>query len=109
MGLLTSIFGIDSGSKKLTEFLNKGAVIIDVRTPEEFNQEKLPNSINIPLQEFEGNLDNILKIKSPIILCCRGGVRSKKAHSILKEKRKDSINGGSWKSISFLLKKMNVK
>jgi len=105
MGLLNSIFGIDSDSKKIIEFLDKGAVIIDVRTSEEFKQEKLPNSKNIPLQEFESKLNEIIKIKFPIILCCRSGMRSKKAHSILKEKRKDSINGGSWKNISLLMKK----
>ena len=105
MGLLHSIFGINSTAKKVTELLQKGAIIIDVRTAEEFSKGKIPNSKNVPLQEFERSLDEIIKIGSPIILCCQSGMRSKKAFSILKKKRTDCMNAGSWQNIKGLVQK----
>jgi len=44
MGLLNAIFGINSNSKKVIELLNKGAIIIDVRSTAEFKQGNVPNS-----------------------------------------------------------------
>jgi rhodanese-related sulfurtransferase len=104
MGLLNAIFGINSNSKKVIELLNKGAIIIDVRSTAEFKQGNVPNSENIPLNEFESRIDDIAKIDTPIILCCLSGKRSSKAFSILKEKRNDCLNAGSWKKINTLIK-----
>jgi len=36
-------------------------LIIDVRTPEQFQKETMPDAINIPLEELEGHLKKMAK------------------------------------------------
>jgi rhodanese-related sulfurtransferase len=105
MGLLNSMFGINSNSEKITELIEKNAIIIDVRSSDEFKQGNIPNSKNIPIDEFKSRIDEIVRIDSPIILCCLSGKRSDIAFSILKQKRNDCINARSWKKINTLIKK----
>ena len=48
--------------KQLNSELNDGAVIIDVRTPEEFEVSRIPNSINIDFynpQKFITKIDKL--------------------------------------------------
>jgi rhodanese-related sulfurtransferase len=59
-------------------------VIIDVRTPAEFQQGHVPNAINVPLSEIIDNpaILNASKGK-PIVLYCRSGYRAGKAAEAL--------------------------
>ena len=60
---------------------NKSAIIIDVRTPEEFNQGHLRNSLNV--NWFDENFDENLKIFNkdlPVFVYCLSGGRSSKAN-----------------------------
>src|SRR5258705_11264050 len=94
MGIL-SILGL--GSNKIKEALQKGAAIIDVRTANEFDQGKVPGSINIPVDRIPINIERIRSMHKPIVLCCASGARSEKAAAILKANGiKDVYNGGSW-------------
>lgn len=54
-----------------------GALVVDVRTPEEFAAGHLPNAINIPHEQVVTELTkrNIAK-NSPMVLYCRSGRRS---------------------------------
>ncbi|MEO6135161.1 MAG: rhodanese-like domain-containing protein [Ginsengibacter sp.] len=72
-------------------------IIIDVRNPVDFEKGHAPESINIPLPEMESKLDEIKKLKDPVIVVCGGGTRNKKAHELLKEHGIKSTAGGSWK------------
>lgn len=82
--------------KLLPEYLEKGAVIVDVRSPEEFKAGSNPKSINIPLGELSQKLHTLDKSK-PVVLCCASGARSGMAMSILKENGfQDVINAGPW-------------
>ena len=58
------------------DLLNKGAILIDVRTEEEYEREHIPDAINIPLGSI--NDINIDKDKQ-IIIYCQTGIRSKEA------------------------------
>lgn len=60
------------------------ALIIDVREPEEFNAEHVPNSINIPLSQLAKEIPKICENLSSnkIIFLCQSGNRAKKALSI---------------------------
>ncbi len=56
--------------------INEGAIILDVRTVDEFNREHIPNAINIPLDQ----IDTVGFDKdSKIIVYCQSGTRSKQA------------------------------
>ena len=63
---------------------NKGAVIVDVRSSQEYNEGHLSGAINIPYYQINKNVYNILKDKQQeIVLYCGAGVRSKQAYKKL--------------------------
>ena len=96
MGFLDKLFG---GPKvDLKELVKQGAVIVDVRTPAEFQGGHIKGSINIPLQSLDSNLGKLKKDKT-IITCCASGMRSASAKGILKSKGLDAHNGGGWHSL----------
>ncbi len=102
MGLL-SIFGIKSKSELVKEALAEGAVIIDVRTPQEFNEGHISKSINVPLQQIEVRVSTLKKKNKIIITCCKSGGRASKAKSILEKNGIKCVNGGSWGGLNYML------
>jgi len=65
---------------------DKKAVLIDVRTEEEYRLIRIPGSILIPDYEIREKIENIVPDKNtPIILYCRTGNRSANAAKILVE------------------------
>lgn len=93
-----SIFGF--GKNKIKEALKNGAVIIDVRTPHEFDNGKVPGSVNIPVDRIQANIARIKGFGKPIVVCCESGMRSKNAKQMLKTNGiQDVYNGGSWESV----------
>jgi len=99
MGLL-NMLGFGGKSESAKEFMAKGAVVIDVRTYEEFASGHIKGSKNIPLQIISGKVAEIKKLNQPVIVCCRSGMRSAQAQSILKAQGIEVINGGGWESLS---------
>lgn len=79
------------------EYLDKGAIIIDVRTPEEYADAANTNSINIPLHVLEARMNELSKT-TPIVAVCRSGVRSGQATQFLNSHGFDIINGGPWQN-----------
>jgi phage shock protein E len=58
-------------------YLNQGALVIDVRSPGEFNSGHLPNAINLPLDEIETALPSRVTDKKQVLLLhCQSGMRS---------------------------------
>lgn len=98
MGLL-DILGLGNKSNDVQEYVAKGAIILDVRTPEEFADGHIEGSKNIALQVLNGKITEIKKWNKPIIACCRSGMRSAQATSMLKQHGIDCINGGGWTSL----------
>ena len=99
MGIF-NFFGLgNNDSEKVAEYIQNGAVIIDVRTPAEFNDGHADGSVNIPLSEVAGQIKKIKKYNKPIITCCRSGARSGTAANILNNNDIDSINGGPWQNV----------
>ena len=98
MGLL-DFLGLGNKSESIQEFLEKGAVIIDVRSPGEFSGGHIKGSKNIPLNEIGAKINEIKKLNKPVIACCASGMRSSQATSILKQNGIDAINGGGWQSL----------
>lgn len=98
MGLL-SMLGLGGKSESVAEFIEKGAVIIDVRTPGEFQGGHIKGSKNIPLNTISSKINEIKKLNKPVIACCASGMRSSQATSILKSNGIDAMNGGGWMSL----------
>ena len=64
----------------------KNILILDVRTPEEYNIKRIPNAVLLPLEEIEiGNLEPLKDKNQKILIYCRSGRRSKLAAKILVE------------------------
>ena len=87
----------------LEEYLNKEAVILDVRTDAEYDEGHIENSINIVLDELEENIEELRALEKPIITCCRSGARSERAKDLLIEYDIDAINGGPWQNVESYL------
>jgi len=98
MGLL-SMLGFGGKSESVKDFMEKGAVIIDVRTVGEFREGHIKNSKNIPLDNIFSKVNEIKRLEKPVIVCCRSGMRSAQAASILKNNGIDVMNGGGWQSL----------
>ncbi len=64
------------------QLIEQGALIVDVRTPQEFQAEHLDNAINYPLSEIAVHFANVDKNKS-IVVYCRSGARSGRAYDYL--------------------------
>lgn len=65
--------------------LKNGALVIDVRSPGEFNSGHLPRAINVPLDEIETALPRRVQDKQQVLLLhCLSGTRSAMAKSRLK-------------------------
>lgn len=66
------------------QWIDQGAMVVDVRTPSEFNHGHLDNAINYPLSELEQHFATIDK-STAIVLYCRSGNRSEQAYQYLKD------------------------
>jgi len=75
--------GINEG---VNEFrANPAAVLLDVRSPKEYMEGRIPGSKNIPLQSLD-KVASVAKNKSvPLYVYCQSGVRSDRAVHQLKQ------------------------
>ena len=61
-----------------------GAVLLDVRTPQEYREGHIPGSQNVPLQQLD-NIEEVTENKDTVLyVYCRSGARSRQAVSLLK-------------------------
>ncbi len=75
---------IDYENAKIILKNDKEAILLDVRSPQEYKEEHLEGSINMPLYDVEKEIKNTIKNKEcTIIVYCQSGNRSKKAVEIL--------------------------
>jgi len=92
--ILSSLFSCNSQQNNNIERLevtsfkeyieNKEVQLIDVRTPEEYEQGAIKNAklINFFGENFKSEVSKLNK-KKPVYLYCKGGGRSKKASKVL--------------------------
>lgn len=73
-----------ASEKTLKQVAADGALIVDVRTPEEFAAGSYPGAINIPLEEVATRTSEFKNDKG-VILFCRTGNRSGQAIEILNQ------------------------
>ena len=62
---------------------NKSANIIDIRSIESYNNNHIPNAINIPFEKLIIEPNKYLNKMNNYYLYCRSGITSKKACEIL--------------------------
>ncbi len=98
MGFLDFIFG--SKKRQVDEFLENGAVILDVRSEREWDAGHIENAVHIPLDQLNNRVEEVKKLNKPVVTCCASGVRSAKAAKFLNLNNIEATNGGGWVSFS---------
>ena len=68
----------------IQEFMNvEGAVLLDVRTPQEYQAGHIPGSKNVPLQTID-KISSVADNKNiPLFVYCYSGGRSRQAAAVL--------------------------
>ena len=84
MGFFSFLQTKDINSGVRSFLSTEGAVLLDVRTPEEYAEGHIVGSKNIPLQSIEKTESVITDKSTPLFVHCRLGARSAQATSILK-------------------------
>ncbi len=92
--LVAAIFAVFFGLKRLSlisrraarEHLQNGAVVVDVRSSQEFQSRHLPVSVNVPLEQLDHLAHHRLPDKSQVLLLhCLSGHRSSMARRALRQ------------------------
>lgn len=70
------------------KLVGEGAVLLDVRTPEEYAEKHLDGAVNVPVDELEARLGEVAKLtgdddQKPIVVYCQAGGRAARAKQAL--------------------------
>lgn len=84
MGLFGLLFGenIDEGVRRFAA--SAGAVLLDVRTQEEYAGGHIEGSVNVPLDRLGGIAQTIPDKDTPVFVYCLSGARSGQAVEFLR-------------------------
>jgi rhodanese-related sulfurtransferase len=104
MGLF-DMFKRKDMSLDIKEYLENDAIILDVRTQEEWNEGHIENAKHIVLNLIPLKIKEIKAWEKPVIAVCRSGGRSGQAAQFLKQNGVDVINGGPWQNVDQYIKK----
>lgn len=80
--------------------IGEGAVVLDVRTPEEFEKGHLPTAQNLPIDQLAGRMSEVAERTGddrgkPIVVYCAAGGRAAKAKRALEAAGYTNVvNGG---------------
>ena len=71
---------------------NRNVFLLDVRTPQENSQARLPGSVLIPINEFEGRIKEVPRNKTILVYCAVGSRSKPVAEYLSKNGYKDVYN-----------------
>ncbi len=72
--------------EQLKKMIDRGAILIDVRSPQEFAEGHLENAISLPEYEIDEKVEDILPDQSQVLIVyCSTGHRSQKAQKELEK------------------------
>jgi phage shock protein E len=93
-------------AKDASEYLKKGAMVIDVRSADEFNSGHLLQAYNMPLDRVDMIISSSVLDKNKVLLLhCASGIRSKMAQKKLEELGyKNVFNLGSYDRAAKIVK-----
>lgn len=85
---LVGWFFVQSGAKKkqglLREKIQAGALVIDVRSPGEFQSGHFPGAVNHPVEQIEASIKKLGAKDRALIVHCASGARSARAAQVLR-------------------------
>jgi rhodanese-related sulfurtransferase len=68
------------------QLVANGAMLIDVRSPQEFAGRHIEGAVNIPVQELGGRIDELGEQTREIVVYCQSGGRSAAAKRLLESR-----------------------
>lgn len=90
-------------SLEIKEYLDKGAIVLDVRTQGEWDSGHSEGAKHIVLNLVPLKIEEIKSWNKPIIAVCLSGGRSGQAAQFLKNNGVNVINGGPWQNVDQFL------
>ena len=81
--LLLGRVGRGRSGEEAHALVDQGAVLVDVRTKQEFAAGHLPGAINIPVQDLDVRVNELGNTHTPVVVYCRSGTRSSYAAGVL--------------------------
>ena len=81
---------VNQGVKKYQS--TSGAVLLDVRTPEEYRSGHIPGSKNIPLQTIDSVSTIVENKDTSLYVYCQSGARSRQAAGLLQQMGYTNVN-----------------
>ncbi len=76
----------DIGLEELKQLQNEGAIIIDVRSPQEYREGHIDGAISIPEYKIKKEVENRIPDKNQnMVVYCSSGGRSKKTQKQLRK------------------------
>ncbi|MCU0445588.1 MAG: rhodanese-like domain-containing protein [Microscillaceae bacterium] len=95
--MFKTLFGNSDMSEIKNLIAENQAVVIDVRTPQEFAGGHPQGAKNIPLDKLANNLNTIKNFKKVVVVCCASGMRSASAKALLQKSGIEEVyDAGSW-------------
>ena len=96
-GIFKKLLGFATESDLISS-IQKGALIVDVRSPQEFDNGHVKTAINIPVDRVEQLIDRF-KGQNVIVYCKSGGRSSAAKSKLAKLGIKGVINGGGYENM----------
>ena len=81
---------INQGIKEYQK--REGAILLDVRTPQEYRAGRIPASKNVPLQAIDKVADLVENKDTALYVYCHSGARSRQAVSYLQHMGYTNVN-----------------
>jgi hypothetical protein len=92
--------GASVGTLEATRLMNSGAIVLDVRNPDEFARGHVVGSRNIPMADIDKRAGELPAGKALIVVCANGSSAARAAGSLRKAGRAEvfCMDGGlaSW-------------
>ena len=85
MGLFDFMKSPDINEGFKTFAATQGAVLLDVRDPDEYAAGHIPGSVNLPLSQIKSAEDRFPDMDTPLFVYCLSGARSGRAIAALGE------------------------
>jgi phage shock protein E len=107
---IRSLLGLNDYAQTMQDYLEQQAVLIDVRSPQEFASGHLDNAKNIPLDVLAKSANRELRKSAPLIVYCASGMRSRAAVGVLKNQGFNQVvNGGGLHKLAAAVRSWNEK
>ncbi|HYC43311.1 MAG TPA: rhodanese-like domain-containing protein [Noviherbaspirillum sp.] len=100
MGIFARMLGLDT--EALPQKLPEDAILLDVRSPAEYEAGHLRDAILLPLNAITMHIGRIVRDKgAPIVVYCQSGARSASARQMLMQMGYQKVfNGGGVRTLA---------